>query len=587
MTNTESESSESEKKSGKEGRRKIVILILLLALFGGMGTGTFLLWRALRNSKNAEGPLQAADHRGLKFLLQKYVDANHYEEAFALLNQALLRNPDDEELQRHLEELLDRKEQADREGGGAAVRDNQRELTDKLSEQNVALQRQRKSLERRFDQLIKEQKTRNLQQPEDRQKDEESILELIDQGQESGNNSREESRAQSEKVAPDRVEDTEPSAKKAANLVYDDIVGRPVDPYDSELAYLRGIALYRQGKYQEAADSFNEYIDGGGKNLRAYYALGLSYKRLSLNDKARQSYQKGIAKGLEHAATYWELSKLELDEGRPGETLEYVKKALSLKYDDSRYLQTKGAALFQLKRYGEAADAYSLADKSSTEAEEKGLINYNKGLSYYNGAWYPEAEAAFNQAVSEDDKKAEYVLGLADAQIAAGKDESARKTLASAAEKFPENIDLLLTQGNIYLRQNQYDQALEVFREAYDRNPEHPKVINNLGLAYMNTGRFDQSRAFFRKAIKGNPDNSMLWFNLALVDVATEQHDAAIDSLEKTVSLNSKMSESYYLLTKAYLAIKYREKAEDTLDRLRRADPRYSKIVELEGLLAR
>ena len=101
----------------------------------------------------------------------------------------------------------------------------------------------------------------------------------------------------------------------------------------------------------------------------------------------------------------------------------------------------------------------------------------------------------------------------------------------------------------------------------------------------MNTERFEQSRTFFRKAIEEDPSNSNLWFNLALVDVATEQHDDAIGSLEKTLAFDSKMSEAYYLLIKEYLSANRRDKARNTLERLRRADPKYSKIIELEKLL--
>ncbi len=366
---------------------------------------------------------------------------------------------------------------------------------------------------------------------------------------------------------------------------YDKALEKVEDPFDSELNYLRGIALYRTKRFQEAVDSFNEYIDSGGQNLRAFYALGLSYKQLLRSRDSRKAFETAIAKGLEHAATYWELSKLELEQSNINEALEHVEAALALKAGDSRYLQTKGAILFDLKRYEEAADTYKLADNVSRGQTERGQVNYNMGLSYYNSAQFTKAETAFDKAVDLDSKRPEYILGLADAQIASGKKEEAQKTLAFAADQFPNNVDFLLTQGNIYLKAKAYDDALKIFQKAYEHNPKDRKIINNLGLAYMNTERFDQSRIFFRKAIEEDPSNSNLWFNLALVDVATEHHDDAIGSLEKTLTFDSKMIEAYYLLIKEYLSANQRDKARITLERLRRADPKYSKIIELEKLL--
>ncbi|MEM9424103.1 MAG: tetratricopeptide repeat protein, partial [Spirochaetota bacterium] len=353
--------------------------------------------------------------------------------------------------------------------------------------------------------------------------------------------------------------------------------------------YLRGVALYRLGQYPKAVRSLREYIDGNGQNLRVFYALGLSYRQLQRGAEAMESFGEALAKGLKHAATYWELAKLKLEQQDAKKALEYVDEALSLKEGDGRYLQTKGSALFHLKRYREAADMFRQADGAGVEPSERGLVNYNMGLSYLNSAQYPQAEKAFLQAIRLDGSKPEYVLGLADSQIAAGKSEEARKHLASAVKKFPDNAELLLIQGNIFFKAKEYEAALEVFRKAYRQNPKDRKVINNLGLAYMNTEQFEQSRSFFRKAIVEDPINSDLWFNLALVDVATEQHEGAIAALEKTLSLDAsdgKKSDAYYLLCKEYFAAGRADEARETLVRLRRANPKDAKIVELEKLLA-
>ncbi len=372
-----------------------------------------------------------------------------------------------------------------------------------------------------------------------------------------------------------------PEAIKA----YDAALAQPVEPFDSELAYLRGIALYRQGRYQEAAASFNEYINGGGQNLRAYYALGLSYTRLQRPSQAIETYQQAISKGFEHAPSYWELAKLKLEQGQARQALDDVNMALSLKSGDGRYLQTRGEALFQLERYNEAALAYEQAGELVAQKPEKAQINYNKALSYYNNAEYYRAEQAFEQALLLDQSRPEYMLGLADAQLAGDRPQAAGQTLAEAARKFPDNVDVLLTQGNAYLKQEQYEEALPVFHAAHQKDPQNRKIINNLGLAYLSTQRYDQSREFFRKAIAADSKNSVLWFNLALVDVATEEHEDAIQHLERTLALDDKMSDAYYLLSKEYLVTKRHKQAKQTLARLRRIDPDYSKIAELEELL--
>ena len=615
-------------------------------------------YQQIGRAKQLEG---VGSREGLKQLLEKYVVAGQFEEAFRLLNQALQQDPGDEELQRELENILAEKQQYDREQKEAAER-SQRELVKDLLKQNLELQSrtdslwqqlaQREQNQQQQTQLGKQDSSQNaqvaargaegnplqdldgaarkpdvLRQVEGRQR-RESVAEQTEKGppetdayttprsgavivdklaspHSESNKDSESNKAggiepqpsedaaetysalrQDEAIASLTPSLDEQNRSEEAMKVYNDALERSPDPFDSELSYLRGIALYHLGKYLEAAENFHKYIEGGGQNLRARYALGLSYRQLSRDREAKRAFQEAIAEGLNHAPTYWELSKLELEQLQAEEALEYVGEALALRKHDSRYLQTKGAALFQLQRYAEAAVAYKQADKADMAKSERAQVSYNMGLSYYNSGQYAQAITAFGQAVSLDASKPEYVLGLADAQTALGKSGEALKVISSAQQKLPDNGDLLLTQGNIYFKAQKYQQALAVFQRAYEQNPKDRKVINNLGLAYMNTGNFDQSRDFFRQALAGDPHNSDLWFNLALVDVVTEQHDAAIGNLEKTLSLNSGMGQAYYLLTKEYLAVGRQDKARDTLERLRRVDPGSSQIVDLERLLA-
>ena len=659
-------------------RNRLWIVLLSLALLGALGGSGFLLWQSNPQKNEA-----------LDLLLQKYIEAGQYGEAFGLLNQALTEDPTNQELQLQLEDLLAIKQQSDREREEKAER-AQQDANNLLLEQNAALQNrtellqkelvdQRKELQRsqrderaqnpekaaesasKSDSSSDSPKTQNSQEnanllasalpknidntseneayrrlAEARKEDNGKLVDQIvgqllaknpsdiranaakakrvEQRQNEGQKTTpKKAKVQSLKAAEsayrEALEETpqnrgeaqgreealaglaqnldEQGQLNAAVAAYDAALEQVSDPFDSELAYLRGIALYRLERYSQAVASFEEYLNGGGTNLRAYYGLGLSYGRLRRLGQAAGAYQKGLAKGLRHAPSYWELSKIELEQGNSAQALKNVGQALALKSNDSRYLRTRGAILFALERYKEAANAYELAEKAGVAAGERGRLEYNKGVSYYNSGDYAKAEKALAQAVSLDAGEVSYILGQADTWVALGKYQQAERSLATAAKKFPNNVELLLTQGNIYLQQKQYDQALAALQNAYRRSPQDSKVINSLGLAYMNTERFAQSREVFRKALANDSRNDALWFNLALVDLATDEYGEAAQNLEQAISLNSELHEAYYLLTKAYLSEGQREQAEGALRRLRNENPSYPKIAELEQLLSK
>ena len=607
----------AESRDNEKKRKKAFVLILLFASLAGIGGGA-LLWKQLAGNSGE----QLANTAGLKKLLERYVDAGQFSEAFNLLNQALQQNPDDEELQQELERILAKKQEHDRNQMVSAQDNDQRDIVDSLLKQNTALQNRTNDLWQQLENFKNDQQGQQNQEEQRKQRDKleqrkSKAEELVRQGQDalkdsqSNSDSSDEDAITAAQDAKDKAlqaleldsnfpsarklleaaeaalrknesqeqqkerEDTaneieqmhkalvkarkkgddpaieqlvdrllkkdsldseanvakakqiekkiekengkqrskSPEVKKALqeaesayrkalakepeqpealaglaqNLdnqnrlgeaveAYDKALEKVEAPFDSELSYLRGIALYRMKKFQEAADSFNEYIDSGGQNLRAFYALGLSYKQLFRSRDSRKAFETAIEKGLKHAATYWELSKLELEESNTNQALKHVDAALALKEGDSRYLQTKGAILFELKRYEEAADTYKVADNVSRGQVERGQVNYNMGLSYYNSAQFTKAETAFDKAVDLDRERPEYILGLADAQIASGKEEEAQKTLASAADQFPDNVDFLLTQGNIYLKAKAYDDALEIFQKAYKQSPKIAKL---------------------------------------------------------------------------------------------------------------
>lgn len=676
----------TNEQQNRRSRLWIVLLFLaLLGALGALGSVGFLLWREQTNPQS----------EALNLLLQKYIDAGQYGEAFSLLNQALTEDPSNEELQRQLEELLAIKQQADRAREQKAERVRQ-DANNLLLEQNADLQNRTELLQK---ELAAQRRELQQNQRENQRDDNERAKNLdklsestsknakenlknnllasalpqnngngnagedleaayrklaqarkdgngklvdqiveqllakkttdiranvakadrIEQRQEEGQNDKQngsgkktslkaaesayrnalKDRPQNREEALGREEALSGLAQNldeqglldAAVEAYDAALEQISDPFDSELAYLRGIALYRLERYSQAVASFNEYLESGGANLRAYYALGLSYGRLRRINDAAGAYRKGLAKGLRHAPSYWELSKLELERGNSAkalkEALGNVEQAVALKRNDSRYLRTKGAILFALERYKEAAAAYELAEKAGVDAAERGRLGYNKGLSYYNSGDYAKAETAFRRAAALDAGEVSYILGLADTWIALGKYEQAQRALADAAKKFPNDAELLLTQGNIYLQQKQYEPALAALQNAYRQSPKDSKIINSLGLAYMNTGRFAQSREFFRKALASDSRSDALWLNLALVDLATEQYAQATTNLEKALSLNRTLYEAYYLLAKAYFSQGQKERAQGTLKRLRKESPAHPKIAELEQLLSK
>ena len=91
--------------------------------------------------------------------------------------------------------------------------------------------------------------------------------------------------------------------------------------------------------------------------------------------------------------------------------------------------------------------------------------------------------------------------------------------------------------GNILLKQERVDEAIEHFNKALELDPGDAKAHNNLGLALVRQGRLDEAEPHYRKAVELNPGYFKAHENLGAVYLRTMRLDAAIVSLKAALQI--------------------------------------------------
>jgi Flp pilus assembly protein TadD len=69
--------------------------------------------------------------------------------------------------------------------------------------------------------------------------------------------------------------------------------------------------------------------------------------------------------------------------------------------------------------------------------------------------------------------------------------------------------------GQIALRQQRFDEAIDLFRRGSAARPGDASALVSLGIAYASTGRLDEAIAAFEKAVAMDPKNPHAQQNLA------------------------------------------------------------------------
>jgi len=89
--------------------------------------------------------------------------------------------------------------------------------------------------------------------------------------------------------------------------------------------------------------------------------------------------------------------------------------------------------------------------------------------------------------------------------------------LEAAVKKDPQNLQALITLGNLYFDSHQPQKAISAYERALAINPKNPDVRTDLGIMYRETKDFDRAVKEFREAAQMDPSHKNSRFNLAIV----------------------------------------------------------------------
>ena len=151
------------------------------------------------------------------------------------------------------------------------------------------------------------------------------------------------------------------------------------------------------------------------------------------------------------------------------------------------------------------------------------------------------------EAVLADDKSA--INGFSDAYVEALQSraeelistdkESAKGLLLKALDVKPASVAVLSKLGFIYLRDNNYAQAIGTYQKVAELEPQQPNAFFNLGYIYAVTEDYARAREMYARVVQLEPaflDEAL--FNLAMVQEQLGERRQCLKSLKKAVKIN-------------------------------------------------
>ena len=326
------------------------------------------------------------------------------------------------------------------------------------------------------------------------------------------------------KTADKAIKIKDYSAAMTAVTAAESLLSKMDDKSKAKFYFLKAQAYFGKKDYQTAANTFEKLFsleDQIGK--KRYTELAITIQNQMVQDVYQQASDQYAAKDYKNAANNFYLSYML----SPLDTVFIYNSAVSFslakEYESS------------LKYYKELKDIgytgittlYFATSKDSGLKENLGTKG-NRDLQVKLGLYKDPVNEQTESKTGDIIKNVAYILKTQ------GKTEEAIKAVEEAREIYPKDINLILTQADIYFQLKDMKKYSDLIELALNIDPTNPQLFFNLGVISFNDGKVEEAKKNYEKAIELKEDYGDAYLNLAVVIM--NQEKAIVDEMNNNLS---------------------------------------------------
>lgn len=372
------------------------------------------------------------------------------------------------------------------------------------------------------------------------------------------------------------------NGKKAAEILN----GVPDADRTSKLYSALGFTYEQQKDYPKAIAAYKEAVDQDKDNLDAMRGLAQNLMNDGQTDAALDEYKQIVDADQQDPQSYMRMAEIYRRTGRFDQALDTLKKAemyvqdsLEVPYNMAVIYQAQGKfdeaekiLLNLVQKTDKSESTYSNGDQNNrsvflerlgglyrdTNRTQQAVDTFRKMLAlggenatrayqeivetYRDAKQWPQATAVAQEAVEKFPNDRSLKLMLASQLADTGKPDQALEQARSLLKGTPDDREVYLSLGNMYMRLKRWKEAEESLNKALELStkPEDKDYVNFvIASAYERQKKYDEAEMMFKKLLSNDPNNGMvlnyLGYMLADRGVRVEE---ALGYLKKAVQLD-------------------------------------------------
>lgn len=257
-------------------------------------------------------------------------------------------------------------------------------------------------------------------------------------------------------------------------------------------------------------------------------------------DEAIDYYNKLLEFGVDNDKIYYELGHLYLKKEDRLHAATAFKLAVDLEPENPYYNNSLAFAYIKCELYDDAVECYQKAIKINPDSKWTAIVCHALGAIYgeVHGN-FEAAEATFQAAIALDPENVDVQLSLGDLYMAKGDIDAAIKAYCDTIVIDGENYLSYSKVGLALWEKDYLEESLVAFHKAIELNPEFDIAQNNIGVVYLD-GFGDSKRAleYFETACALNPNYTLAFFNAGRASQALGKNSTAAEYYQQAMNLN-------------------------------------------------
>ena len=163
--------------------------------------------------------------------------------------------------------------------------------------------------------------------------------------------------------------------------------------------------------------------------------------------------------------------------------------------------------------------------------------SFKKYISFHKEGKLSEAEKGYQEILKKSPNWGQALNALGNLYLDQEQPDNAKSIFEKAARLNPSNLPACYSLGRLKQLERDHQGAIDIYKAMLEQQPNIGQVWNNLGVSYREIGKPDDALSSFRAAVKFAPQMAEAWNNLGVAQDEINQTENALNSYRKAITI--------------------------------------------------